>query len=808
MQYALQKLAEEEARAVRYLETQPEFNSVPKLVKVCFKTFVVDYMLMSSNQFLSSKHQNVKQFPEVNLSNIFTCIKHKTRLKQNSTEEQMHVKQNEYATNSDNHQLNSLHRQQLISKRLKNKFSKQNSHRLTKIAKVVKYKKREVSRRSNRKLLLKLLKVDKMQSLLKIDRFSNKNNQSEIQIKRIESDIMNESIQHDTTISRKDLTEIPLMISKVGEVYSNEIYNNHQINNFTLQTSNAVDNDPKLSSIFDPDRQYHQFVSILAKLILNSSIDEKKNRRLIKLTPFKLEVLQNLLLIFTFIQSCVIIYLIHQYDINLRLRSPLNEFPSYAATRMPWIPGQYTLKCQISTVWWSLCLVYIPVVLIFCRYFLDHNEKELKKEKHNWITKLDTQKSLSELGDKLTLSGKNSRQYLLMGCLIISTVLWLFYAIVLYYYLYFIHLNYWHEVIHHWLYELQRFYYLHFNELHFQTLQKSTFNAYHLLDDGKNSILIIDIIQSVFKCCGVDKGFVDWLSDHIENPKFHTDQNTKRILNGFHEVGYSTQMSMNRSIPLSCYKTTRYSFNKSRLLYNMNLSYDNIWFHEKGCIKPLLHFLTKWMKIQMLCLLIVIFTMIPQIILMLASIQVEELRNEMKSVCGKMSKQKMKFTKILKFRIPQLKKISLVHIFSTKDDEAYFRMILRVNKMFYYEQLNKEQIRQHELSESRVIYNNIELTKTDVNKLQVQSLEHSKSEQLQQPCKSTEHSIKEKQNQYHQRIQQSLLRKTPYRKSTILNNLNTIPIKPNVHVKHKVKLVNKRIRCTTERPIWKYSYKG
>ncbi|CAH8615957.1 unnamed protein product [Heterobilharzia americana] len=44
MQYALQKLAEEETRAIRYLETQPEFNSVPKLMKVCLKTFVVDYM--------------------------------------------------------------------------------------------------------------------------------------------------------------------------------------------------------------------------------------------------------------------------------------------------------------------------------------------------------------------------------------------------------------------------------------------------------------------------------------------------------------------------------------------------------------------------------------------------------------------------------------------------------------------------------------------------------------------------------------------------------------------------------------------
>lgn len=51
MQYALQKLAEEETRAVRYLETQPEFNSVPKLMKVCLKTFVVDYMVSFSSIF-------------------------------------------------------------------------------------------------------------------------------------------------------------------------------------------------------------------------------------------------------------------------------------------------------------------------------------------------------------------------------------------------------------------------------------------------------------------------------------------------------------------------------------------------------------------------------------------------------------------------------------------------------------------------------------------------------------------------------------------------------------------------------------
>ncbi|KAH8862927.1 hypothetical protein KSF78_0002515 [Schistosoma japonicum] len=780
---------------------------------------------MSPNQFLSSKHQisnsllsndyskpslstglyikcfrSVKQSSKVNFTTIFTFIKHKTRSKQNSTEEHIHLKQNENATNSGNYQLNSLFRQQLINKKLKNKLGK---HKLRRLMKVAKYKKREVFHRSNPKLLLKSLKVDKLQSLLRVDGFSNKSNQSEIQIRKIES------IQHDTTISRKNLTETPLMISKMDEVHSNDIDNKHQINNFSHPTSNIVDNVPLLSSTFDPDRQYHQFTSILTNLISNSSINEKNNKRLIKLTPFRLKILQNLLLIFTFIQSCVIIYLINQYDIHLRLRSPLSEFPSYAATRMPWIPGQYTLKNQISIVWWSLCLVYIPVVLIFCRYFLDHNENELRKEKQNWITKLDIQKLLSELSDNLTLSGKNSRQYLLMGCLIISTILWLFYVIVFYHYFYFIHLNYWRKVIHHWLYELQRFYYLNDHELHVRTLQKSTFNAYHLLDDGKNSFLIIDIIQKTFKCCGVDKGFVDWLSDHIEKPKFHTDQNTKRILNDFHEIGYSIQMAMNRSIPFSCYKSTRYSFDESRLQYNVNLSNDNIWFYENGCTKPLLHFLTKkWMKLQMLCLLIVIITMIPQIILMLASIQVEELRNEMKSVCNKMTKQKMKFTKILKSRVSQLKKISLAHLFSSKDYETYFEMILRVNEKFYCEQLNEEQIHQHEPNESTVIYNNVELMKTDVNKSQVLPLKQSKSEQLQQRCKLTQQSINEKQNQYHQRIQQSLLRKTSYRKSTRLNNLNTIPIKPNVRVKHKVKQVNKRIRCTNERPIWKYSYKG
>ncbi|XP_018653803.1 hypothetical protein Smp_153260 [Schistosoma mansoni] len=96
--------------------------------------------------------------------------------------------------------------------------------------------------------------------------------------------------------------------------------------------------------------------------------------------------------------------------------------------------------------------------------------------------------------------------------------------------LYFIHFNYWRKIIHNWLYELKSFYLLDLKESPNGIKQTSSLKTHHLLDDGENSILIIDIIQNMFECCGIDKGLVDWVSDHVETPYSHTYQNLMSVM--------------------------------------------------------------------------------------------------------------------------------------------------------------------------------------------------------------------------------------------------------------------------------------
>lgn len=52
MEYALQKLNEEDARATKYLETQLINGSVDRLMRACIKTFVIDYKVGMDNLIL------------------------------------------------------------------------------------------------------------------------------------------------------------------------------------------------------------------------------------------------------------------------------------------------------------------------------------------------------------------------------------------------------------------------------------------------------------------------------------------------------------------------------------------------------------------------------------------------------------------------------------------------------------------------------------------------------------------------------------------------------------------------------------
>ncbi|CAH8644714.1 unnamed protein product [Heterobilharzia americana] len=344
---------------------------------------------------------------------------------------------------------------------------------------------------------------------------------------------------------------------------------------------------------------------------------------------------------------------------KLRLRSPLKGLARYAATRMPWLPGQYELRNQISGVWWSLCIIYIPTTIIFCKFYLDHNLKIPSEEKDQWMIRPYGFKTISE-----QITGNKSRQLLLAGCLFTGVILWLFYLIIFYYSFYFFHFPYWRNGIRDWLYELQRFYFWHFKELTLW-VPKNSPKAYHLLDDGKDSFLIIDILQNIFECCGIENGTVDWASDHIERPKPSTYRKSMRISNSFQEAHYLIPNVSNRSLPFSCCKRNKYSFTTDSVpCNNINPINDDV-FYNQGCLNPLMSFLTsRWMKDQMICLLIVLLTMIPQIIPMIASVSPGQLNEEFNTTLYSIEKavirQTAEIKNIGKAGVSQLRRLTIV----------------------------------------------------------------------------------------------------------------------------------------------------
>ncbi|CAI2733606.1 unnamed protein product [Schistosoma spindalis] len=451
----------------------------------------------------------------------------------------------------------------------------------------------------------------------------------------------------------------------------------------------------------------------------------------------------------------------------------------------------------------------------------------LNKVKDKWIMKEDTQQCQSEQSYKMIVSGKKFRQLIPVCCFTTSIFLWLFYLIGFYNCLYFIHYNYWRKIIHNWLYQLQSFYLLNLNKSPNEILQISSLKTYHLLDDGENSFLIIDIIQNMFECCGIDKGYMDWVSNHMKRPYLYTYQNLMRNTNDSHETNYSIEILTNRSVPFSCYKRTKYSLDKNNILLtnrtNISSVNDNELFHNKGCVEPILYFLTsKWMKLQMLCLLIIILTMIPQIIVMLANIQMEELWKEIKTLINKvMNTTKngiVKFIEITKTGVSQLKKLFLVHILNIKSCEGYFEKLLESDEKFYCEQLTRH--------ESDVVYQEIKLIETTLQKSpsilnpnsnqEQQEQKQQQSQQIKQPTRPgqkrkyyqlTNQQEEQRQQQKHR---QYSVKYGSHGKSIIFTNLNKIPVnklhKSYVHIRSNGKLakVNPHLN---ERPIWKYTYK-
>ncbi|VDO96140.1 unnamed protein product [Schistosoma margrebowiei] len=242
-----------------------------------------------------------------------------------------------------------------------------------------------------------------------------------------------------------------------------------------------------------------------------------------------------------------------------------------------------------------------------------------------------------------------------------------------------------------------------------------------------------------------------------------------RNVNDSHEANYSIEILTNTSVPFSCYKRIKYILGKNNILLtnriNISLVSDNELFHNKGCVEPILYFLTsKWMKLQMLCLLIIILTML-----------------------------------------------------NIKNYEGYFEKLLESDETFYCKQLTR-----HELG---AVNQEIKLIETTLQKSSSILDQNSNQEQQQQQSQQIKQSTRpgkkrnyyqltnQQQEQQQQRQQQKhrqySVKYASHRKSIIFTNLNRIPVnklhKSYVHIRSNGKLdkINSHLN---ERPIWKYTY--
>ncbi|CAH8540442.1 unnamed protein product [Schistosoma turkestanicum] len=330
------------------------------------------------------------------------------------------------------------------------------------------------------------------------------------------------------------------------------------------------------------------------------------------------------LFVFTFIQCCVINYITDQCDVYLRLRAPLHDIPNYVATRMPWIPGQYKLKNLISAVWWTLCFLYIPLIVIYWKCYVEFIE--CSKFRCRWIKRTRLNNYETEYFYHLKRFDKSDRQWLLLCCIMCSAILWFFYLYVYSKSLQFVNSRRLRETIHVWLSGLVNVYFFEPNELPRRFAKASPTTIYHHLDDGVNAFLVIDIIQVMFECCGVYSGLSDWIL-----------MNEAALTSDLHGFGLIRKNPSGRMIPYSCCKKANCSSGFTFDQFEKLTHWERQAFHENECTEPIFNFVkSKWMKVQTSCLPIIIITMIPQIISMLIYVQKRKLWEHIKAAIHEM----------------------------------------------------------------------------------------------------------------------------------------------------------------------------
>ncbi|CAL8075758.1 unnamed protein product [Calicophoron daubneyi] len=372
-------------------------------------------------------------------------------------------------------------------------------------------------------------------------------------------------------------------------------------------------------------------------------------RRLINIPLRVIAIMLDIYPLWWCLQLLMVVVISTRMDWEMRARAPIESAPGYVATWMPWLPGQLEMRGRLWAAWITLSTLYLPAVLLHIHCFLEYIP-ETKKEADEVVKQMPLKPRWPRQKRYAQFLYVKGRQVIHALMLLLTLILWLYYVVVFFSDAFFpAWKTYWKLQISKWLYRLHQHYFLEFRGLERYIPKKYRMQTTISPPEEKVSFLIVDIIQIMFRCCGSDTGYEDWSSKHIYRPKNHTFRRAMGIRSTFERAFYLLPTLTRTSVPFSC---CRHNFDEEgfdeRDCQHLTADEPDM-LYIRGCTEPLQHFIcNEWMGMHSIPLLVVILTMIPQIILLLGTVQPVELKKQAIILCKKTKQfwvQKKSFAK-------------------------------------------------------------------------------------------------------------------------------------------------------------------
>ncbi|KAF5394543.1 hypothetical protein PHET_11141 [Paragonimus heterotremus] len=191
------------------------------------------------------------------------------------------------------------------------------------------------------------------------------------------------------------------------------------MNEFLTDDEERLENSEKTVASSKDEKSKEAEADNTSKQVASSNV--------VKIPIKTLAVLIEMHLFWWFVQLLIFVWITTKVDWKLRVRTPIKEYPGYTAPRMPWLPGQLSMRDRLMAVWLTLAFLYLPAILYHMSKFFDrmpkaHLRKTLSRlpEKKPWY-----------LHERYTrLHEPKEGQPLTFVIFVISVTLWIFYIFI------------------------------------------------------------------------------------------------------------------------------------------------------------------------------------------------------------------------------------------------------------------------------------------------------------------------------------------------------------------------------------------